>query len=212
MSPVTPPTVIDMIRHGEPRGGRRYRGRLDDPLSDKGWQQMWATVADPPPWEQIISSPMARCREFAHSLGEKLAIPVTQDERLREVGFGAWEGKTAAEIKRRDPGVIARFYADPVNNRPRGAEPLDAFSQRVNRAFADALSNYAGRHILIVAHAGVIRAVIARLVDAPPGAMYRIAVENAALIRVRADGERPPTLVFGGPAPGPQIPPGEPEN
>ena len=143
-------------------------------------------------------------------LGKKLAIPVTQDARLREIGFGAWEGKTASELKRQDPDIIARFYADPLKNRPQGAEPLDAFSHRVNRAFADALSNYPGRHILIVAHAGVMRAVIARLLDVPLGAMYRMSVENAALIRVRADGERPPTLVFRQPAPSPPVTPGEP--
>ena len=36
-----PVTTIDLIRHGEPVGGRRYRGgRMDDPLSEKGWAQM----------------------------------------------------------------------------------------------------------------------------------------------------------------------------
>ncbi len=185
-----------MIRHGEPVGGRRYRGQLDDPLSEKGRRQMWAAVAKPPPWVHIISSPLTRCREFAIGLGKKLAIPVTQDARLQEVGFGAWEGKTAAELRDQDPGIIARFYADPVNNRPGGAEPLSAFSHRVSAAFADALSTHAGRHILIVAHAGVMRAVITHVLDAPLGAMYRIAVENASLIRVKSDGERPPTLVF----------------
>ncbi len=208
---MTAPTVIDMIRHGEPIGGRRYRGQLDDPLSEEGWRQMWAAVAGPPPWEHIVSSPLARCREFAHSLGEKLAIPVTQDARLREVGFGVWEGKTASELRRQDPEIFVRFYGDPVKNRPRGAEPLDAFSRRVNGAFADALSNHVGRHILIVAHAGVMRAVVAHLLGIPLGAMYRMSVENAALIRVRADGERPPTLVFRQPAPNPPLSPGESE-
>ena len=190
-----------MIRHGEPVGGRRYRGQVDDPLSDKGWHQMWAAVANPPPWEHIISSPLARCREFAVSLGEKLAVPVTQDARLREVGFGAWEGKTASELRDRDPGIIARFYSDPVNNRPQGAEPLADFAHRVSTAFADALSTYPGRHVLIVAHAGVMRAVIAHVLDVPLGAMYRITVENASLIQIRSDDERPPTLVFRQPGP-----------
>ncbi len=198
---MTSPSVIVLFRHGEPVGGRRYRGQIDDPLSEKGWRQMWAAVAHTPPWEHILSSPLARCRAFAHSLGEKLAIPVTEDARLREVGFGFWEGKTASELRRHDPQIIARFYGDPVKNRPPGAEPLDAFSHRVNAAFADALSDHVGRHILIVAHAGVMRAVVARLLDIPFGAMYRMSVENAALIRIRADGERPPTLVFRQPAP-----------
>ncbi len=168
---MTPPTLVDMIRHGEPVGGRRYRGQRDDPLSDKGWQQMWAAVAGMPPWAHIITSPLARCRAFAHRLGEKLDVPVTEDTRLREIGFGAWEGKTAEELKRRDPEIITRFYADPVNNRPSESEPLQRFNQRVKAAFSDALSEHTGRRILIVAHAGVMRAVIAQLLNAPLGAL-----------------------------------------
>lgn len=40
-------TLIDLIRHGEPAGGRRYRGHgLDDPLTEKGWSQMWMPLAN----------------------------------------------------------------------------------------------------------------------------------------------------------------------
>ena len=42
-------TTIDLIRHGEPVGGRKYRGQIDDPLSDKGWTQMRQAVADHKP-------------------------------------------------------------------------------------------------------------------------------------------------------------------
>ena len=60
-----------------------------------------------------------------------------------------------------------------------------------------------------LAEVGVLDTRDVRDVDVPVGAMYRMSVENAALIRVRADGERPPTLVFRRPAP--PISPGEPE-
>ena len=43
--------IIDLIRHGEPQGGPRYRGDgIDDPLSDKGWRQMWDAVGEDAPW------------------------------------------------------------------------------------------------------------------------------------------------------------------
>ena len=54
-------TQIDIIRHGEPEGGRRYRGHsIDDPLSKTGWQQMWNAIPENPPWDHIISSPLLR--------------------------------------------------------------------------------------------------------------------------------------------------------
>ena len=43
-------TTLDLMRHGEPVGGRRYRGRTDDPLSEKGWNQMWTAVGDYRGW------------------------------------------------------------------------------------------------------------------------------------------------------------------
>jgi alpha-ribazole phosphatase/probable phosphoglycerate mutase len=53
--------------------------------------------------------------------------------------------------------------------------------------------------VLVVAHAGVIRAVLAHVLNAPLEAMYRISVATATIVRIRADDERPPTLVLQGP-------------
>ena len=64
-------TTIDLIRHGEPVGGRKYRGQIDDPLSDKGWAQMREAVGDHRPWDVIISSSLSRCLDFARELGQR---------------------------------------------------------------------------------------------------------------------------------------------
>lgn len=82
-------TLIDMLRHGEPVGGRRYRGQTDDPLSDKGWRQMRAATAETRPWTAIVSSPLLRCRAFAEELAGQTGLPLAVDDRLKEVGFGA---------------------------------------------------------------------------------------------------------------------------
>jgi len=58
-------TTVDLIRHGEPEGGVKLRGWLDDPLSAAGWQQMRAAIAGNNAWQQIVTSPMLRCRELA---------------------------------------------------------------------------------------------------------------------------------------------------
>ncbi len=33
-------TIVDLLRHGEPDGGQKFRGAVDDPLSPRGWEQM----------------------------------------------------------------------------------------------------------------------------------------------------------------------------
>jgi alpha-ribazole phosphatase/probable phosphoglycerate mutase len=191
-------TVVDWLRHGEPRGGRRYRGWIDDPLSERGWAQMWAAVEVPGPWENIISSPLLRCSAFGRALAERMGLPYAEDPRLREVGYGAWEGKSGIDLKREDPQVLVRFYRDPAGSRPPDAEPLMAFQQRVSEAFDEIQQRFQGRHVLVITHAGVIRAMIAHVVAAPVDSLYRISVPNASLARVRSNVERPPTLVFHG--------------
>ena len=187
---VLPETQFDLLRHGEPVGGSRYRGQRDDELSAQGWEQMWAAVDAAPHWQQIVTSPLRRCSAFAWSLGENLGVPVHEEARFREVGFGAWEGKTREELDRVMPGQIARFYADPVNNRPPGAEPLVDFTARVRTGLDEMLENFAGQSILVVAHAGVIRAILAYALGIPEAVMYRIKVRNAGISRLRTSRER----------------------
>jgi len=178
-------TIIDLIRHGEPQGGRAYRGHsIDDPLSEKGWQQMWQAVAQSAPWQAIYSSPMIRCQAFAQALADKRELPMSIVEPLKEVGFGTWEGRTPAQIQADDLQQYSDFYRDPVNLRPPGAEPLDKFIFRVSRAYDHIVSESCAQHILIVAHAGVIRAILSHVLNAPAESMYHIKINPAGISRV----------------------------
>ncbi len=189
-------TTIDLIRHGEPEGGRRYRGSIDDPLTDKGWCQMQAAIGDDCPWDAIITSPLRRCRAFADALGARHAIPVTADARLQEQDFGVWEGRSPDELRRLDPDQLRRFYADPVNARPEGAEAPEAFRARVVACWREILERHPGQQVLVVGHAGTIRAIVSHVLDTPLTAMFRYSIAYAARVRIRAGGERPPALVF----------------
>ena len=176
-------TTIDLIRHGEPVGGRKYRGQIDDPLSDKGWTQMRQAVADHKPWDVIISSTLSRCIEFAQELGQRHAIEVIREPRFIEIDFGEWEGRTANELAQEDARQVQRFLADPLNNTPRGAETLYEFEARIIGAWNDVLQQHAGRHVLLVGHAGMMR-----MLDMPLERMFRIQVANAAITRIRVEG------------------------
>ena len=179
-------TIIDFIRHGEPEGGRAFRGhKIDDPLSEKGWQQMRDAVGEHCPWSHIISSPLQRCAAFADELASKHKLSVTVDDRFKEVGFGDWEGKTPEQLQQDRLAEYNAFYVDPVNNRPPGAEDLDQFISRVVAAYNGLTEKFTGKHTLIVAHAGVIRAVIAHVLHTEPLGMYRIKVNNAGIARIR---------------------------
>lgn len=184
-------TILDFLRHGEPAGGKRYRGHgVDDPLSELGWEQMWAAVTESDrPWSRVVSSPMRRCLAFAEAIAERQGLPLTVDERFKEVGFGAWEGRRHEEVRAADPHGYIAFYRDPVGARPAGSEPLTDFVARVHAAIDATLAQYAGEHVLVVAHAGVLRAAILAALHVPLSAMYRIDVPFAGRLRL-VQGER----------------------
>lgn len=195
-------TMLDLMRHGEPVGGRKYRGQIDDPLSEKGWTQMRAAVGDAAPWSRIVSSPLLRCSAFAETLAKRNGLPLVFDPRLMEVGFGVWEGKTAAEIEQDAPGTLARFKTDPVHARPTGAEPLPDFQARVAAGLDAILGQGQGQHVLVVGHAGVIRMALAWALHIPLQHAYRIEVPSASMTRLRFNGGHASLIFHGSNLPG----------
>ena len=192
--------LVDLIRHGEPQGGSRYRGHgIDDPLSEQGWRQMWAAVGNARPWDHVVSSPLRRCSAFARALADRHGLPLTIEPRFREVGFGDWEGRTREELKRERPDEYAAFYRDPARSRPAGAEPLDVFTARVAQAFEEMTGALDARHCLVVAHAGVIRAVVAHVLGLDDAGMYRLRIDNAGISRVSITADRSVLLTFNSP-------------
>ncbi|MCW8841463.1 MAG: histidine phosphatase family protein [Gammaproteobacteria bacterium] len=196
-------TIIDIIRHGEPVGGSKYRGQIDDPLSEKGWAQMRAAVEGRDEWQQIVSSDLSRCAEFARELGASLAVDTELDAGFREVGFGRWEGKSASQLLSEDPVGIAAFWRDPITNTPPGAEPLRDFQRRITEAWGSLIERHAGKRLLLVGHAGMMRILLLHALELPLEAFYRFDPQNASIVRIRIDsgrhGEAYHQLVFGGP-------------
>lgn len=191
-------TYIDIIRHGEPEGGRRYRGHgIDDPLSEQGWQQMWSAIPDAPPWDHIVTSPLLRCENFAEALAQKMSINYSIEEQLKEIGFGVWEGRTPEDIQSNEGDALERFIEDPVHNRPQGAEPLDEFASRVWQVYETIARNYKGKHVLLVAHAGVIRAISSRILGMSLDDVYsRLKIEYAAIASTRIHDNKHPVMVL----------------
>ena len=177
--------TIDLMRHGEPQGGKRYRGNaIDDPLSEKGWQQMREAVHSGVEWDAVLSSPLLRCVEFANEVAQQQDISCDTLDDLKEIGFGRWEGKSRAIVKAMHAKEYALFYADPERNTPKNAEQLGVFYRRVLAVLKLIQQDYEGQHILLVAHAGVIRAILAHALEAPLNAMYKIEISSAALVHI----------------------------
>jgi probable phosphoglycerate mutase len=190
-------TTIDLLRHGEPEGGVRYRGDgVDDPLSARGWEQMWASIGAFSDWTHVVTSPLLRCRAFARAVAERYGLPLAVDPRLREIGFGAWEGRRHEEVRDADPAAYYAFFRDAVSHRPPGSEPLDAFYARVREGLLALFDAHTEGHVLLVCHLGVMRAAVALTLETPLAAVYRMHAPYAGRIRLRRT-ERGIELWFG---------------
>ncbi|MBF0612390.1 MAG: histidine phosphatase family protein [Magnetococcales bacterium] len=200
-SHLPPPTFADLLRHGEPQGGERYRGSQDDPLSELGWQQMNQAVGNFNGWQVIITSPLIRCSHFAHQLAGRLSLPIVVEPRLREMSFGQWEGHSSQEILSYDGDRLRNFWRDPLNNPPPDGEHLEDLAKRVGEGFNTYMERYDGSHMLFVLHGGVIRTILALTLHLPLQHLSRLLVPYACLSRIRRDrfgNEEMPRLVFHG--------------
>jgi len=178
---------LDFLRHGEPVGGLRYRGDgVDDPLTPEGLLAMWQAVeGGTSAWDVVVSSPLQRCRVFAESYATKGGLPLWVEPRLREIGLGAWEGLSHAEVKQEQAEAYAAYKRDIVRGMPQGAEPVVAFMARVRSALDELAAERVGQRVLVVSHAVVMRAALAIALDAPPQALSRIRVDYASFLSLR---------------------------
>jgi probable phosphoglycerate mutase len=171
-----------LVRHGETEGESsiRYHGRTDVALSESGREHMRlarrAIEAHRRgrPFAHVFSSPLVRASEGARIIaGEAASIFTIED--FAEVHFGLFEGLTADEIRERYPDHFAVWNADrlaPDYTYPEG-ESRAAFAARVERGLERLLATWTPRigadeDALLVAHRGVIRAIVRKLTRQEP--------------------------------------------
>lgn len=106
----------------------------------------------PWPWP-ILSSPSQRCLQLAYAMQTSQELEV--DHRLLELSFGQWEGVPWSQI---DRSTLDRWADDFVCGSPPEGESFLALQQRVVNAISDYLSSHDPKNLLVISHAGVLRA------------------------------------------------------
>jgi len=183
-----------LVRHGETEGESsiRYHGRTDVALSELGRDQMRRAARaiekhhGGANFAGVFSSPLVRASEGARIVAGDSTPLVTIDEFV-EVHFGLFEGLTADEIRERYPDEFALWNADrlaPGYTYPEGESRAD-FTNRVERGLERTLALWTPRDndALLVAHRGVIRAIVRKLTRREP------VVELGSIHILRFDGE-----------------------
>ena len=181
------PVVTLLLRHGQTPMSvqKRYAGRSDVPLTDAGVAQAAAAAKRlaSAGIDAIVASPLQRAVRTAEQVAAVTGLPVVTDDGFRETDFGAWEGLTFAEVRKRWPSEMAAWLADPAVAPP-GGESFAEVSERVGAALARVLDGRAGRTVLIVSHVTPIKTLVAAALMAPPPALYRMHLDVAALCEI----------------------------
>ncbi len=183
--------IVDLLRHGELEGGIRYRGHTDDPLTAAGqlaMEQVWHRLHQNV--DVIITSPLCRCRNPATQWAEAAGIPVIADKRVAEMFYGAWEGLTREQIESGFPGMLQQWRQHPETMRIPEAETLQQLEKRIIEFWHALCDSHQDRHVLIVAHSGSMRMLLAHALNAPLAATRRLQMPYACWSRIVV---KPPT-------------------
>jgi probable phosphoglycerate mutase len=186
-----PVPTIYYLRHGETEWNAlgRLQGTRDIPLNARGRDQavqagliladLLARDGRDKAALPYVSSPLGRARQTMELARGKLELPPADyalDDRLREIGYGVWEGLTLAESEAKDPEIYARRLADKWTVGPAGAETYADVQVRV-RAWYDELRT----DTVAVAHGGTCRALMVSLGLETPASAADLYIEQGAV-------------------------------
>jgi alpha-ribazole phosphatase len=178
-------TRLFLCRHGEPEEPVRGRicGALDVGLSPRGREQakQLAAALAPASFAAVYTSPLKRALETARVIAAARHLAPLEVDELQEIDFGAFEGLTYDEAAARYPDVYRTWMEDPARVRFPGGEAYQDLRARVAAAFAEIPQRHEGRALTVVAHGGVIRAVLATWLEMSPEAAFRLDVSYASV-------------------------------
>jgi len=168
-----PAPTIYYIRHGETEWNAdgRLQGTRDIPLNDLGRKQaadagsiladLFARDGRSEQSLAFVASPLGRARSTMELVRGALELPPADysiDDRLREIGYGDWEGSTLRQMQASDPEVFAKRQADKWTVPPPGGESYAAVQIRMRDWYDSLLVD-----TVAVAHGGTARALMVAL-------------------------------------------------
>jgi broad specificity phosphatase PhoE len=176
--------VLTLVRHGETSANLDgvWHGSTDTPLTARGRRQA-ERVAEflahrHPDATMVYSSPLARARDTASRISERIAIPLVIDPDLAEYHLGSWEGISYADLHQKH-----RFWEEikkDADFAPHGGESPRVVVDRFTGALRRIAADNAGQRVIVVAHGGALSMVLAALLDGDYSQWKRV-MQNCAV-------------------------------
>lgn len=177
---------IVLVRHGKTdwNTSARFQGHTDIPLNDYGIEQAKKTALRLKNWDAqlIVTSPLSRAMDTAKAIAgeQKCALTPVPMSGLSEVYFGDWEGARVADIEKQDKPALDAWHRDGFFCIPNGAETWDNIYSRVHKVTEHCV-NTPEERIIVVAHGGILRAVMVDLVKIDPHIAWHLSLYNCSV-------------------------------
>jgi broad specificity phosphatase PhoE len=202
-----------IIRHGQTVWNVEHRlpGQIAGVALNENGRQQAARLAESLkdlPISAIISSPLERARDTAEYIAQGRDLSIQFEPALMDTDIGPWTGKVIDELSKSDPGWKA-YVKDPTVA-PEGVETFPQVQQRVVAAVDHWLTKEeVGAYPVFVAHADVIKLLVAHYTGLEAGRAASVMIDNASVSVVELDGENRPRMLAVGwsPRPGWLTPP-----
>ena len=155
-------TRILAIRHGETAWNvdTRLQGHLDIPLNDVGLRQaqhLAKALVQRDAIDAIYASDLSRAHTTAQAIAQATGQMVSTHPGLRERHFGAFQGRTFAEIEVELPEHAWHWRKrTPDWTPPDGGESLMALHERIVATVNELAAQHPGQQVVMVAHGGVL--------------------------------------------------------
>lgn len=189
------PTQLYLIRHGEveERYHRVFGGsRIDMGLSPLGHQQAQAASdwLKDTPMDAIYASPLKRVQETLAPLAERTGLKPINIPALREVDFGDWTGYRWEGVQEHF-GVSAFDWLEIIESEgiPNG-ESAAELEQRVQPALLKILQDNPHRRIAVFCHGGIIRVILALMLQQPLRQMAHFNIDYGSISVVEIQPEK----------------------
>lgn len=193
------PTLY-LVRHGQTdwNADGRLQGHSDRPLDTLGRIQASAVASrlSTVSLDEIYASDLSRAQNTARAIALYHALPVRTDARLREVGYGRWEGRRISDLAQLYPDAVAGWRTDPPTYFPPGAEHPEDVQARIAGFVEDMRALPDHEQILVVAHGGSLRMLLSIVSPWPDGRGPRAVLHTASLSKVRLGKEHSTVLML----------------
>jgi broad specificity phosphatase PhoE len=185
--------LIYFLRHGQTdyNAAGRIQGTIEVPINATGRAQAQRNgsvlnelISDKSRFD-FVASPLLRTRQTMEIVRTAMGLApgfYRTDERLKEISFGAWGGKTMTEIAGCDSENYARRQADPWNEAPPEGQCFRDFYAQVMEWLADVTSD-----AVVVAHGGTSRCLRGHFLELAPQEIVHLDVPQDKVLMIEGN-------------------------